>query len=102
MLPCSSKVEIPHLLSILENGTDGVEVVACPEQRCRFLVGSLRVEKRIQYTGSLLEEIRMGRDRIGLSRAQELSGEELVQLAVKRAAVVKKLRPNPMKRGETT
>jgi F420-non-reducing hydrogenase iron-sulfur subunit len=100
MMPCSSKVEVPHLLKILEEGVDGVELVACPEDKCRFLVGSLKAEKRIQYASRLLEEIRMGGQRLGLSRKEKLSAEELLGLAEARARAVRPLGPNPMKKGE--
>ena len=53
MMPCSSKIEVPYILKILERGADAVEVVACPADGCRFLVGSLRAEKRIDYVRGL-------------------------------------------------
>ena len=100
MMPCSSKVEIPHVLRILEQGADGVELVACPQDRCRFLVGSLRAEKRIERASGLLDEIRMGGARLGLSRRAKLAAEDLVALAAARAEAVRPLGPNPMKKGE--
>ena len=41
MMPCSSKIEVPYILKILESGADAVEIVACPEKSCRLLTGSL-------------------------------------------------------------
>lgn len=100
MMPCSSKVEIPHLLKILEQGADGVELVACPQDVCRFLVGSLKAEKRVDRASGLLDEIRMGGVRLGLSRRSKLSAQDLLALAQARAEAVKPLGPNPMKKGE--
>jgi F420-non-reducing hydrogenase iron-sulfur subunit len=100
MMPCSSKVEVSHLLRILEQGADGVELVACPEEKCRFLVGSLKAEKRIQYASRLLDEIRMGGERLGFSRKENLSAERLLSLAEARAEAVRPLGPNPMKQGD--
>ena len=37
MLTCSSKIQVPHLLKILDEEADAVEVVACPKRGCRFL-----------------------------------------------------------------
>lgn len=99
MIPCSSKVEIPHLLRVLEEGADGLELVACPEEKCQFLVGSLMAEKRIERARRLLEEVGMGAERLGLSRAGGLSAEGLVGLAGARAEALKPLGPNPMKKG---
>ncbi len=97
MIPCSSKVDVPHLLKILEQGADGVELVACPEDACRFLVGSLKAEKRIERASGLLSTIGMGGQRLGLSRKGELSTENLLALAKARARAVRPLGPNPMK-----
>ncbi len=97
MMPCSSKVEAAHVLKLLEEGADGVQVVGCPEERCRFLVGSTMAEKRIDYARGLLEEIQMGADRLGMVRGSGLSAADLMELAQYRAQVVKPLGANPMK-----
>ena len=49
MMPCSSKLQVPDLLHILDDGADAVQVVACPEESCRFLVGSRRAAKRLAH-----------------------------------------------------
>jgi coenzyme F420-reducing hydrogenase delta subunit len=100
MMPCSSKIEVPYILRILEQGADAVEVIACPDRGCRFLVGSFRAEKRIDYIRVLLDQINFGAERVGISRSSGLSAKELVALAARRAEAVKNLRPNPMKKGE--
>ena len=90
MMPCSSKVEAPNVLKILEAGADGVEVVACPEKQCRFLVGSRKAEKRIDYTKSLLETIDMAAEKIGITRKSGLSVKDLIDIAAKRADAIMK------------
>lgn len=102
MMPCSSKIEVPYILRILEQGADAVEVIACPDGGCRFLIGSLRAEKRIDYIRGLLDQVNIGAERVGISRGQGLSAEELVALAAGRAEATKNLGPNPMKKGEHT
>jgi F420-non-reducing hydrogenase iron-sulfur subunit len=96
MMPCSSKIEVPYILKILERGADAVEVVACPADGCQFLVGSLRAEKRVDYVRSLLDEIHVGAERVGISRGPGLLAQDLIELAAKRAEKVKTLGPNPM------
>jgi F420-non-reducing hydrogenase iron-sulfur subunit len=100
MMPCSSKIEVPYILKILERGADAVEVVACPADGCRFLVGSMRAEKRIEYIRGLLDEIHVGAERVGISRGPGLSAQDLVELAAKRAERAKTLGPNPMNKGD--
>ncbi len=69
IIPCGSKVEVSYLFRILEEGADGVEVVACPDGKCQFLVGNLRAQRRVEYARRLLDAAGMGADRIGISRA---------------------------------
>ncbi|MGA1865394.1 MAG: hydrogenase iron-sulfur subunit [bacterium] len=98
MMPCSSKVEISHVLKILSEGADAVQVVGCKTDNCRFLVGSLMAEKRIEHTRRLLDESLMGADRLGMKRGENLTFNELLSFAEERAKAVKALGPNPMKR----
>lgn len=100
MMPCSSKIEVPYILKILERGADAVQVIACPVNKCRFLIGSSRTVKRIEYVRSLLEQIDIGAERVGISIVSGLSAEKLVGLAAERAEAVEPLGANPMKKGE--
>jgi F420-non-reducing hydrogenase iron-sulfur subunit len=100
LLPCSSKVEAYQMLKIVEQGADGVLLVACPEKACRFLVGSLKAERRVQRARQLLELVHMGPERVAIERASGLSLNDILALAGQRAQAVKALGPNPMK-GDT-
>jgi F420-non-reducing hydrogenase iron-sulfur subunit len=97
MMPCSSKIETSYILNILGRGVDAVEVVACPSESCRFLVGSLRAEKRIAYIRGLLDEAHIGAERVGISHGSKLSAEQLMDLAASRAQAARALGPNPIK-----
>ena len=97
MMPCSSKVEVAHLVKLIEQGADGITIVACPEQQCQFLVGSARAEGRVRYTRILLDEAGVSAERVGMAREQGLSVEGIMALAEKRAEAVRPLGPNPMK-----
>lgn len=96
-LPCSSKIEPSYPLKILADGADGVLVVACPEGRCRNLVGNVRAEKRINYVRALLDKARMGAERLTLERGEDLTEKDLLALAQRCLGPLKKLGPNPMK-----
>ena len=99
MVPCSSKVQVSHLLKVIEEGADGIELVGCPDDECQHLVGSRRAEKRVEYARSLLGGIGVGADRIGLTREKGLSTEGLMDLADQRAKAIESLGPHPMKSG---
>jgi len=81
LMPCSSKVQVFELLKLLDEGADAVQVVACPERACRFLDGSRRAEKRVQFGRGLLDQINLGSERLGISRATNLTAEALVDIA---------------------
>ena len=100
MMPCSSKIEVPDVIKILESGVDAVEIVACPEKSCKFLTGSLRAEKRVEYIRGLLERIGYGPERVGISRKLSQKPDELIKIAAARADAVRGLGANPMKTGE--
>jgi coenzyme F420-reducing hydrogenase delta subunit len=98
VLPCSSNVEIGQIVKILEKGADAVQIVACPEEACRFLVGSNKAERRVEYVRQLLEEIDFGPERVGVVRGMNLSTEQLLDQAKERADLVRALGPNPMRK----
>jgi len=96
VLPCSSKTELSHLLKLLAEGADAVQVIACPEGSCQFLVGSTRAEKRVARGRSLLSQINMGEERLGIARGRGLKVEELMDLLERRANLVRGLGKNPV------
>jgi coenzyme F420-reducing hydrogenase delta subunit len=89
MMPCSSKVQLSYLLKILDEAYDGVEVVACASESCRFLVGSAKAVKRVNRGRALLDRIGVGADRLGITFGSGLSGEALVDIALKRGEAVR-------------
>lgn len=97
VVPCSSKVQLPHLLRLLETGVDGVIVFACPEDECRFLEGSSRVQRRIEYARELVEQVGVGAQRLALVRGKEMSAGEALERVDEFAQAVSKLGPNPVK-----
>ena len=97
IMPCSSKVETSHMLKILAEGADGLLVVGCKTDHCRFLIGSTMAEKRVEYARGFLDKIHMGADRLRMARGEELSSSQMVALVQSQADAVRALGPNPMK-----
>jgi coenzyme F420-reducing hydrogenase delta subunit len=62
-------------------------------------LGSPKAERRVAHARSLLDKIGMGAERLGMTRAADQTTADLIALAVRRAAQVKDLGPNPMKGG---
>jgi F420-non-reducing hydrogenase iron-sulfur subunit len=97
IMPCSGKLESRQLVKLLENGADGIQIVGCPDHSCRFLVGSNRAERRVEYVRQILAEIDFGPERVGIVRETGLTGEGLMALGAARADKVRPLGPSPMK-----
>jgi coenzyme F420-reducing hydrogenase delta subunit len=97
-LPCTSKIEVSHLIKILEQGADGVQVVGCPDGQCQFLVGDVRTEKRVEHARAMLVEADLGGERLGMERGAELAAEQIVEMARRRARAVAPLGGHPMRK----
>jgi coenzyme F420-reducing hydrogenase delta subunit len=102
-IACGGSVQVPHLLKILEDGADAVQLVTCSEKECHSLTGSSRAAKRIQYASRLLSEFGLGGERLGIHQGRELGAADLCDLGRERAKTIESLGPHPMKTrmGET-
>lgn len=63
-LPCSGKANLLYLVKAFETGVDGIVLLTCPKNECRFLEGNLRAPKRAEAVNALMEEIGLGKDRV--------------------------------------
>jgi coenzyme F420-reducing hydrogenase delta subunit len=97
-LPCSSKLEVLHLVKHLELGADGIQVIACPPDHCQFLVGNTKADGKVKYVRRLLEQLQSGSDRLDVHRGRGLTGAEVMALAEKRAAIVRQLQSDADRR----
>ncbi len=78
-MPCSSKVDAPHVLKLLSKGADLVLVLACPEGACQFMVGNVRAEKRIRHIQQLLLSAGIENKRVGLVRGDSFHTQAIVE-----------------------
>jgi F420-non-reducing hydrogenase iron-sulfur subunit len=81
-LACSSRVETIHILKAIENGADGVLIIACPESECKLLEGSRRAGKRVEHARRLLAEAGLEPERVAIVRPE-------VPSALKFATIIK-------------
>ena len=65
-LPCSGKANLQYLVKAFEKGADGLVLIACPRNECRYLQGNLRSPKRAEGLSELLDEIGMGGERVAV------------------------------------
>jgi len=65
-LPCSGKANVLYFLKAFETGADGLVILTCSKNECRYLEGNLRTPRRAEKIDLLLEEAGMGRGRIAV------------------------------------
>jgi coenzyme F420-reducing hydrogenase delta subunit len=55
-LPCTGRVNDAVLMETLRDGADGILVVGCRRENCKYLDGNLRAEKRVERIRQILSE----------------------------------------------
>jgi F420-non-reducing hydrogenase iron-sulfur subunit len=79
-LPCSGKAETGLLLACLERGHPGVLVLGCPQDNCKFLVGSRRAGKRVQATRKILKEAGLAEERVRMEYVSSVDAHRLARI----------------------
>ncbi|MFZ5916998.1 MAG: hydrogenase iron-sulfur subunit [Chloroflexota bacterium] len=96
-LPCTGKVDVEYILRAFEQGADGVYIMACPIGNCHHERGNVRATKRVEYVKKLLDDIGLGRERIGIYYVSGGQGQTFANAAREMTARVRRMGPNPMK-----
>lgn len=78
-LPCSGKADVLYMMKAFETGADGVIVVTCRKDECRFLEGNLRAQKRADSVDELLQETGLGKGRIAVIQLKEGGTKQLIE-----------------------
>jgi coenzyme F420-reducing hydrogenase delta subunit len=96
-LPCTGKVDVEYILKAFEQGADGVYIVACAIGNCHHEQGNIRATKRVEYAKKLLDEIGLGRERLGIYYVSGGQGQAFADAAREMTARIRRMGPSPMK-----
>ncbi len=96
-IPCSGRLEPVHLLRALEEFADAAYVITCPEGSCRYFEGNLRAAKRVQMTASIIAEIGLEPERVGILIGSKDNPKSLAELAGEIFEDISGLKPSPVK-----
>jgi len=96
-IPCSGRLEPVHLLKALEEFADAAYVITCPEGACRYFEGNQRAKKRVQMTRSIISEIGLEPERIGIKVGLKEAPKSLKELAGEIFEDISGLRPSPVR-----
>ncbi len=92
-VPCTGTIGVGHLLRELENGADGVLIVACPENNCHHLSGNERAARRVSAAKKLLSEAGLESERLNLVRLGVGSGRTFADAAAEMTARIREIGP---------
>jgi F420-non-reducing hydrogenase iron-sulfur subunit len=92
-VPCTGKVDTVHILKAFELGAEGVMVLACHEDNCKFLTGNTRARKRVEYLKGILEEIGLGKERLEIYNLAPNMAHRFIEVSNAMAEKVKELGP---------
>ena len=79
-IPCTGKVEVGLILTMLERGSAGVLVVGCPKDNCTYIRGNYRAEKRIDAARAALRDAGMDENRVRLEFLSSLDSHKLLDI----------------------
>lgn len=92
-VPCTGKVDTVHILKAFELGAEGVMVLACHEENCKFLTGNTRARKRVEYLKGILEEIGLEKERLEIYNLAPNMAHRFIEVSNAMAEKVKELGP---------
>lgn len=95
-VPCAGRVDIIHLLRAIEDGVDGVYVIACLEGDCHFLTGNVKAQKKVHYVKKVLEELGIEPERVELFNLSSGQGPKFAEIAKEMHEKIKALGPSPV------
>ena len=64
LVPCTGRIQPEHVLKAFESGARLVCAIACQEDNCHYLEGSMRCARRVDYLRAVLDEIGLGGERL--------------------------------------
>ena len=79
-LPCTGKTEVGLVLKCLEEGHPGVLVLGCPVDNCKFLIGSTRARKRLEYARGLLKAAGLAEERLHMDFVSSVDSHRLARI----------------------
>jgi coenzyme F420-reducing hydrogenase delta subunit len=76
-LPCTGKIEIIHILKSFEYGYEGVLVLGCPVDNCKYIKGNVRARKRVEMVKESLKAIGIEENRVHMEFLSSLDAHKL-------------------------
>ena len=95
-LPCTGRVEEPHLLKAFENGADGVMVAGCLEGNCHYQTGNFRTRARVKRVAGILDSIGLNGRRVRMYNLSAGQGANFAAFVTESVELIDNLGPSPL------
>ncbi|MDH7576347.1 MAG: hydrogenase iron-sulfur subunit [Bacillota bacterium] len=96
-VPCSGKIDVIYILKALERGADGVILLVCHRDNCKYVWGNERAEKRKEQVRKLLNDIGLEGDRVEIVHVAANQGNQFNTAVKAMAEKVRQFGTNPGK-----
>ncbi len=96
MLPCTGRVDEALMLRAFENGADGVMVIGCLEGDCHYESGNIRAKARVKRVSGILDQIKIGPDRIRMFNLSAGEGAKFAAYANEFVTAIEEQGPSPI------
>lgn len=96
-VPCSGKIDALYLLKALEQGADGVLLLVCHKENCKFVWGNTRADQRKEQVRRRLREAGLEEDRVEIVYLAANQGNQFIASVQSMAARINQLGSNPGK-----
>ncbi len=96
-VPCSGRVDLLYILKAFEMGFDGVMIMACHEDACKYLSGNYRARKRVEYIKGVLEELGLEKERVEIYNFGPNMGVTFAEMVNQMHETIKNIGPSPLK-----
>ena len=78
-VPCAGKIDTLYILKEFERGAEGVMLLFCHEDTCRYISGSTRAAQRSEYAGSIMREVGLEPERLFIGRMTAMDNDKFVE-----------------------
>lgn len=96
-VPCSGKIDALYLLKALEQGADGVLLLVCHKENCKFVWGNERADQRKEQVRRRLREAGIEEDRVEIVYLAANQGNQFIASVQSMADRINQLGSNPGK-----
>ncbi|MBD3353360.1 MAG: hydrogenase iron-sulfur subunit [Candidatus Lokiarchaeota archaeon] len=89
---CSGRVERKLILNAIEEGIDGIIILACNIGNCHYMDGNKHAENRIKATSHLLGSLGVDKRRIKFQQIRASEGDKLGEILTDFSSEIRKIK----------